>query len=421
MVTQLNIFRFLRCTFVTIAALLTLSCTTHRCPDIEAPKVVTPEQPQAEPEPVEVEPMLVLQKVDYSELPGWQNDKVGQALPALLKSCKRLMKKKDDALVARDEHAGQVKDWKAACAAAASVKEGQGHAYFEEHFHAYLAMNHDEPEGRFTGYYEASLRGSRKRKGPYQTPLYKKPKDLVMVNMREFTHKPGRRRIAGRVVRGQLKPYETRGEIRKGSLKGKGLELVWIDDPIDGFFTQIQGSGLVELDNGKQMRIGYAGQNGHVYTAIGRELIVDGHITREEMSMQAIRSWLEENPEAADEMMDRNQAYVFFTELNGEGPVGSQNVELTPERSAAIDRRYIAQSAPLFIDTEIANEDGTDTMTFQKLVIAQDSGGAIRGPVRADIFWGAGKRAANIAGRLKSRGRYFVLLPKTVNPNTQTE
>ena len=389
---------------------------TVQCPATTTATVPadTTTPPPPEPEP---EPKLTLEAVDFSALPGWQADAVGEALPALLKSCARLAKSGDEQWVGRDEIGGRAGQWRAACAAAKKVDHHNNEAaraYFEEHFRPFLAKNNDEPLGRFTGYYEASLRGSRKRKGPYQTPLYKRPGDLVMVNMRNFVDNPSRRRIAGRVVHGLLRPYETREKIRKGSLRGKNLELLWIDDKVDGFFTQIQGSGLVKLDDGTHMRIGYAGQNGHSYTAIGRELVRDGHITSAEMSMQAIRSWLANNPEAADEMMDRNEAYVFFTELSGKGPVGSQNVELTPERSAAVDRNFIPQSAPLFIDTMVPTEDGTAERVFQQLVVAQDSGGAIRGPVRADIFWGASERGAAIAGRLKSRGRYYLLLPTAV-------
>ncbi|MCP4447844.1 MAG: murein transglycosylase [Myxococcales bacterium] len=395
------------------------------CPTpVQCPAAAEPSSP-AEPEPVvvrpevatEPEPKLILEPVSFTALPGWQLDSVGDALPALLRSCARLAKRRDSQLVGRDEVGGTAGQWRDACAAAkrvAKTDHAAARAFFEEHFRPFLAKNNDESEGRFTGYYEASLRGSRKRKGPYQTPLYMRPKDLVMVNMRNFTSKPSRRRIAGRVVNGLLRPYESRKKIRKGALRGKKLELVWIDDKVDGFFTQIQGSGLVKLSDGKEMRIGYAGQNGHSYTAIGRELVRDGHITRAEMSMQAIRDWLANNPGKADEMMDRNEAYVFFTELSGAGPVGSQNVELTPERSAAIDRNFIPQSVPLFINTQVPTEDGTKQRLFRQLVIAQDSGGAIRGPVRADIFWGSSARGAAIAGRLKSRGTYYLLLPTAV-------
>ncbi len=370
-----------------------------------------------------VEPTLVLRKVSYSELPGWELDKVSDAVPALRKSCKRMMKRKDGASIGRSKVGGLTRQWRSVCAKANSVSDKNPSAarnFFQENFTAFLAMNNQEAEGRFTGYYEAPLQGSRKRIGKYKFPLYKRPSDLVMVNMRNFVSSPKRRRIAGRVVGGLLKPYESRKKIRQGALRGKKLELVWIDDPVDGFFTQIQGSGLVQLADGNTMRIGYAGQNGHPYTAIGRELAKDGHITPAEMSMQSIRAWLAANPDDADEMMDRNHAYVFFAEKTGQGPVGSQNVELTAERSAAIDRNFIPQGAPLFIDTHILDEDGTTLRPFRQLVIAQDSGGAIRGPVRADIFWGAGKRATAIAGTLKSRGRYFLLLPNEVAASLTT-
>ncbi len=402
---------------------LVTACAARQVPSpgpaepIVAPEPVVVSEPVVKAPTAELEPKLVLESVEFSALPGWQSDSVGEALPALRKSCARIMKRGDEALVGRDETGGTVGQWRDACAAARKVDEKNtkaSRAYFEQYFRPFLAKNNAESEGGFTGYYEASLRGSRKRKGRYQTPLYKRPADLVMVSMRDFTAKPSRRRIAGRVVKGRLRPYETRKQIRKGALRGKKLELVWIDDKVDGFFTQIQGSGLVQLDTGKTMRIGYAAQNGHSYTAIGRELVRDGHITREEMSMQAIRSWLAQNPDAADEMMDRNTAYVFFAERFGDGPLGSQNVELTPERSAAIDRNFIPQSTPLFIDTMVPTEDGSSERVFQQLVIAQDSGGAIRGPVRADIFWGASKRASSIAGRLKSRGKYYLLLPNSV-------
>ncbi len=400
------------------------SCASRQVPQAElaaTPICETQEAQKATPTPepavAEIAPKLNLQKVAYSELPGWTEDAVGDALPALRASCRKLMRRDDNRLVGRDEVAGRVRHWRQACIAAAQVDEKntqESRHFFERYFTPFLAMNHDEPEGRFTGYYEASLRGSRTRKGPYQFPLYKRPSDLVMVNMRNFTSAPKRRRIAGKVVRGSLKPYFTRKQIRRGALANQSLELVWIDDPVDGFFTQIQGSGLVTLDDGSTMRIGYAAQNGHSYTAIGRELARDGHITKAQMSMQSIRAWLTNNPQAADEMMDRNHAYVFFQEGKGSGPVGSQNVALTPERSAAIDRNFIPQSVPLFIDTQILDQDGTTTIPFQQLLIAQDSGGAIRGPVRADIFWGAGERASAIAGHLKSRGRYFLLLPNPV-------
>lgn len=396
------------------------------CPKQAAPKDIAmhSEKGDAPVETIAPPPKLVLRPAAYSTIPGWDLDQVNDALPALRKSCKRMMRKKDNTPIGRTKTGGLTKQWRRVCAKLKTLSKttpAQARDFFQENFKAFLAMNHQEPEGRFTGYYEASMQGARKRHGKYQYPLYKRPADLVMVNMRNFVNSPKRRRIAGRVVGGLLKPYESRKKIRQGALRGKKLELVWIDDPVDGFFTQIQGSGLVQLDDGSAIRIGYAGQNGHPYTAIGRELARDGHITKTEMSMQSIRAWLANNPDNADEMMDRNHAYVFFTETHGSGPVGSQNVELTAERSAAVDREFIPQGAPLFIDTQILDEDGISLRSFQQLLIAQDSGGAIRGPVRADIFWGSGKRATAIAGTLKSRGRYFLLLPNEVAATLSTD
>jgi membrane-bound lytic murein transglycosylase A len=290
--------------------------------------------------------------------------------------------------------------------------------YFEAEFNVFKASNGDDPVGRFTGYYEETLEGSLKRRGKYQTPLYKRPPDLVMADLRDFFDNPNRRRIGGRVdKRGRLKPYETRKQIVEGALAGKGLELVWVADKISAFFLQVQGSGVVQLDGGKTMRIGYAGQNGHVYTAIGREMIADGILTKKTVSMQSIRDWLEANPKKADAMMNRNESYVFFEKLRGtrNGPLGSQGVELTPGRSLAIDRVFIAQSIPIWIDS-VAPVPFTDKEeTWRRLVVAQDTGGAIRGPVRGDIYWGTGKKAADIAGRTKSKGSYYLLIPKSVS------
>jgi len=233
----------------------------------------------------------------------------------------------------------------------------------------------------------------------------------VMVDLRDFADAPTPRRIGGRVVNGRLVPYASRADIVAGALARQGLELVWVDDPIDAFFVQIQGSGVVQLAEGGTMRIGYAGQNGHAYTAIGRELIAEGALTRETVSMQSIRAWLLAHPERADEMMNRNASYVFFEALEGDGPIGSQGVVLTPERSLAIDREFIAQTTPIWVDTmaPIPGQDGE--APWRRLVVAQDTGGAIRGPVRGDIYWGSGERAADIAGRTKGTGRYYLLLP----------
>ena len=230
-----------------------------------------------------------------------------------------------------------------------------------------------------------------------------------MVQLGEFRDDLKGRRIAGRVIDGKLKPYESREQIVAGNWPHNQEVLVWVDDPVDAFFVQIQGSGVVQLNDGNVMRIGYAGQNGHVYYAIGRELIERGELTKEEVSLQTIRAWLEKNPAQADEIMNTNASYVFFRELDGEGPLGGEGVALTAGRSLAIDRSLISYGVPVWTDIE---PPSASVGKIQRLMVAQDTGGAIRGAVRGDVFWGFGERAEAIAGPMKSRGQYWILLPR---------
>ena len=262
--------------------------------------------------------------------------------------------------------------------------------------------------GLFTGYYEASLKGSRTRQGPYQTPLRARPDDLVMVQLGEFRDALKGQRIAGRIIDGKLKPYETHEQIVNNHLpSAQDKTLVWVDDAVDAFFLQIQGSGIVDMDDGSVMRVGYAGQNGHPYYAIGRELIARGALNKENVSMQSIRGWLEQNPDQAHEIMFTNKSYVFFRELNGEGPLGGEGVALTPMRSLAIDRSIIPYGMPVWLATDHPKIQG-------RLMVTQDTGGAIRGPVRGDYFWGHGAYAQDNAGEMKASGRYWFLLPKNL-------
>ncbi|HHK75145.1 MAG TPA: murein transglycosylase, partial [Rhizobiales bacterium] len=352
----------------------------------------------------------------FSDLPGWQHDDMSGAVAALQKSCVRILKASPDQSFGPLKQAGKTVSWQAICIdlrALDSANQGAVHDFITRHFTPYEARAGREPEGLFTGYYEASLKGSRTRHGPYQVPLYLRPDDLVMVQLGEFREALKGQRIAGRVVDGKLKPYEDRSAIVAGNWPHKDEVLVWVDSAIDAFFVQIQGSGIVEMDTGAPMRIGYAGQNGHVYYAIGRELIKRGHLTKDNVSMQAIRKWLEANPVEGAEVMNTNQSYVFFKELTGadaqSGPVGGEGVALTAGRSLAVDRSLISYGIPVWVDIE-APVKGAGRL--QRLMIAQDTGGAIRGPVRGDVFWGYGLRAEELAGGMKSQGRYWLLLPK---------
>lgn len=283
-------------------------------------------------------------------------------------------------------------------------------AFFAQNFVPYQVTAGLNPTGTFTGYYEAALKGSLTRKGPYQYPLRARPNDLVMVNLGEFRDELKGQRIAGRVKGGKLKPYETHAEITAGRMPAsQDKTLVWVDSAVDAFFIQIQGSGIVTLDNGRLMRVGYAGQNGHPYYAIGRELVKRGELAKRDVSMQSIRAWLDQNPDQAQDLMQTNKSYVFFKELKSEGPVGGQGVALTPMRSLAIDHSLVPYGMPVWVDIEPAVEGGS---VIQRLMVTQDTGGAIRGPVRGDFFWGYGPQAEKMAGAMNSKGRYWFLLPK---------
>lgn len=357
-------------------------------------------------------PPLVLRQSSFANLPGWQDDDFQNFASAYEKSCTRILKASPDKQFGNLKEAGTYGDWQKPCRdflGLINPSPAALYTFFEHHFTPYTVSAGQDPEGLFTGYYEASLRGSRTRQGPYHYPLYTRPDDLVMVDLGEFRDELKGQRIAGRVKGGNLKPYETRAEIVEGNWPHNDKVFVWVDDPVDAFFVQIQGSGVVELDDGNTMRIGYAGQNGHPYYAIGRELIVRDHLTKENVSMQSIREWLAAYPDEADEIMNTNKSYVFFHELDGEGPLGGEGVALTAGRSLAIDRSLLSYGLPLWVDIDHPTQEN---QKLQRMMIAQDTGGAIRGPVRGDVFWGYGAEAESLAGPMKSKGRYWILLPK---------
>ena len=231
-----------------------------------------------------------------------------------------------------------------------------------------------------------------------------------MVHLGRFREDLSGRRIAGRVVDGTLYPYESRAEIEQGQLTSRNFDpIVWVDDPIDAFFLHIQGSGQVVLRDGEIMRVGYAGQNGHPYYAIGRELIRRGALTREAVSLQSIESWLRANPHEMTDVLHLNASYVFFRELPENGPLGAQNVVLTPGRSLAVDHTKLPYGAPVWLEAE---PPVNPHPPLARLMIAQDTGGAIRGAVRGDVFWGAGEKARHLAGKMASQGAYWILLPR---------
>jgi membrane-bound lytic murein transglycosylase A len=372
-----------------------------------------------------LEDQLVLKRVAFADLDGWAAADTRVAFSAFVRSCDRILARKDADAFGGAASYGAVGAWRGACHTALQIQNPSPAAarrFFETWFAPAQALNRDEAVGLFTGYYEPELAGSRKKSALFATPLYARPSDLISVDLGAFRPELRGERIAGRVDGGRLVPYETRAQIAQAGLEGRSSVIAYVDDPTAAFFLQIQGSGRVRFEDGAVIRVAYDGQNGHLYTAVGRVLIERGEIAREQMSMQAIRVWLQANPTRASALLNENAAFVFFKEQTLADPAlgaeGAQGVHLTSEASLAVDRRFHGLGAPMWVDgTAPAESTGAADVVFRRLLIAQDTGGAIRGPVRGDVYWGATARAESIAGRMAHEGELFVLLPKPVAAN----
>jgi membrane-bound lytic murein transglycosylase A len=375
--------------------------------------------PKPLPDKVDLLPYVFVERLSVGRaLRGWEDDDQAPALAAFRLSCERLLRLPDDRAMG-DTAFGTVGDWRPACTAAladASSDPESARAFFQTWFRPVAIRNNGDDVGLFTGYYEPQLQGHPQRGGPYQVPIYAPPPDYVTVDLGEFRPELKGQRIVGKIAGNRLRPAETRAEIENGALDGRAEILLWVDDPVDAFFLHIQGSGLVTMSDGTIVRIGYAGTNGHVYHAIGRSLVARGELTQDEVSMQSIRAWLGAHPNDAAALMNENASYIFFRKLDGDAPIGAQGVPLTAGRSLAIDRTWLPLGMPVWLDTVTtdAQEGADDPLHFRRLMVAQDTGGAIRGIVRGDVYWGAGDDAANRAGRMRVAGRYFGLLPRTL-------
>ncbi len=355
-----------------------------------------------------------LQKVSFQNLPGWKNDRLESVFQAFLISCEKMATLPPSKLF---RPAGTYGDFQKPCQAAQGLHDtspARLHHFFETWFYPYQVMEQEtgKKDGLFTGYYEASLRGSLTRYGPYQTPLYAMPDDLVVVDSYKVDRNFSEEKMTAQSVNGKLRRFPARAEIDQYGLSNAKV-IVWVDDPVDAFFLHIQGSGVVTLDNGREMRVGYAGKNGHEYYAIGRALIDRGELTKENVSLQTIRAWMKQHPGQTQDLMNLNPSYVFFRALETSGPVGAQGVVLTPQRSLAVDRRRYDYGMPVWLLVEHPHDP---SLKIGQLMVAQDTGGAIRGVVRGDFFWGYGEQAERNAGVMKSRGMFWFLLPKTISP-----
>lgn len=353
-----------------------------------------------------VEPVEPLTAVSWSQLSGWQESTPAAALETFIYSCQAI---------------GRKPEWELSCAEALSVPAGdeqRARQFFEYYFVPHQVRNEDgSDQGTITGYYVPELNGSRTKSEQFQYPLYRQPEDLLVVDLSEIYPDLKHMRLRGRLEGNRVVPYYDRGEIDSGENPLEGNELFWVENSVELFFLHIQGSGRIRLENGELVMVNYANQNGHRYHSIGKLLLERGAMTRHQMSMQNIRSWVEQNPEAGRELLKENPSYVFFRELGPEfeSPPGALGVPLTAERSIAVDRRTIPLGAPVFLATTWPTSEDP----LRRLMVAQDTGGAIKGQVRADFFWGMGEEAGALAGRMKQRGRMWVLLPRDTVKATQ--
>jgi len=362
------------------------------CPVCPVCPAFAPTKPPAKP----------LQEARWEDVKGWGADNLVEARGALIESC---------TVLARQPL------WSAACeeAHALPAENAALRAFFEARFRPWRVVNPDaSTEGLVTGYYEPLLRGSRERSKSFSHAIYGVPDDLLVVDLGELYPEMKNFRLRGRLDGRKVVPYWSRAELTPQAPALAGKALLWVADPIELFFLQVQGSGRVELADGRRVRVGYADQNGHPYQSIGRWLVEQGELKLEQASMQGIQAWARANPKRLNELLNTNPSFVFFRELpdSGGGPIGALGVPLTPGRSIAVDPRAVPLGAPVFLATTLPLSE----QPLQRLVMAQDTGGAIKGAVRADFFWGFGAEAGARAGRMRQRGEMWVLLPNALIP-----
>ena len=351
--------------------------------------------------------------VSFDALAGWRDDDHQAALEAFRRSCEEIISH-GRGFTRPIKYGGARADWLSVCRKAQKTSDAR--EFFETEMTPLRVSDTDRPEGLFTGYFEPEAPGSRTPSKEYSVPIYAKPADLVTFDAKEQKAMGGLR--YGRYVDGKPAPYFTRREIEEGALQGRGLEIVWLRYWSDAFFIQVQGSARIRFADGTSMRLAYSAKTGLPYTAIGGVLVERGEIAKDALSMQAILAWMRKDPKAARELMWENKSFVFFRELDLPDPElgapGAQTVQLTPLRSLAVDRALWAFGTPVWIDSYVPVENGEKGPSFRHLMIAQDTGTAIKGAVRGDVYWGWGAKAARIAGHMKSEGSMTVLLPKAL-------
>jgi membrane-bound lytic murein transglycosylase A len=337
--------------------------------------------------------------IDWSKLQSWDADNHSEVWSGFLRGCQKLKEQQ----------------WREVCLLAensVALNDTQAREFFESHFEVRpVYAQGGLTEGLITGYYEPLLQGSWEKTEEFRYPLYGVPEDLLTVDLGDQYPQLKDMRLRGKLEGNKIVPYYDRAQLDENQKLLQGSELLWVNNLVDVFFLHVQGSGQIQLDDGSRVAVGYAAQNGHPYRSIGRVLIEMGELEKEKVTLFTIRDWLEANPERLNEVLAKNPSYVFFElrDAGAAGPVGSLNVMLTPTRSIAVDRNVIPLGAPVWLQTTLPDEQASP---FNQLMLAQDTGGAIKGNVRADVFWGRGDVAEKMAGLMKQKGKIYVLLPK---------
>ncbi len=390
--------------------------SSEKCPELAPVQLTEPDKQTTEVKKIEIKTSDakisdygLLKPAQWQEVDGLGQNKrdlsdLNLSWPAWMQSCSTLINKPM---------------WQKTCNAAIQLNNQTANkpgseailAYLKQNFSVYKATNADgTDDGLITGYYEPILKGSRFKSAKYPNPLYQTPNDLVTVELDSLFPELKYKRVRGRLVGNKLVPYYNRADIESDAAPLKGREFIYIDDIIDVFYLQVQGSGLVQLESGEQIHVGYADQNGLTYNSIGRLLIERGELTMANASMNGIKNWVRNNPTKLRELLNSNPSYVFFRELPAglPGPLGALGVPILGERVVAIDPKYIPLGAPVFLSTTEPNS----TKPLNRLMMAQDTGGAIKGGVRADFYWGDGNEAGAKAGAMKQTGKIWVFLPK---------
>lgn len=355
---------------------------------------------------------LVLSPVSFQQIKGWNQSEIAPFFQALKASCVRRSKQNfADEKIADLTVSGDA--WRAVCGDLNDYIpiSGQNIAadydWIANHFTAYQGYNNQETNAFFTGYYEISIGASREKTQEYKWPIYATPENIVSFQLQDFAPDLPKRTETGLIAGKKIVPVPTRAEIESGALDGKTKIIAYANDLVDLYFLHVQGSGVLRFPDNSRIHIAYDGKNGHNYTSIGKILIDSGDITREAMTAPVLKDWLYEHPERAFDLMQQNASYVFFRENALKPAVGAENVPLTAGYSLAVDRSFIPYGTPVWVETTLPGEEEL----FSRLFMAQDTGGAIRGALRADLFWGQGERAEYLAGHLKTPGKMIVLLP----------